>query len=246
MHLDLWTFALQTINVLVLVWLLARFLFRPIAGIIAARRAAADAMLAEAAATRAQATAEAAALAQQRQNLSADGERIVATARTAAEAERGTIVHQAEDAVRKLRDDAEQGIARERQAMRRALEHDAADVALAIAKRLVSRLPAQVLNHAFLDGLAEVIATHPARATIAGMPIELRSATPLDATAQADCRAVLTRLIGDIPSLSFRADPTLVAGFELASPGVVIRNSWRADLDQLAKTLHEETSHVVA
>jgi F-type H+-transporting ATPase subunit b len=30
MHLDPWTLALQTINVLVLVWLLAHFLFRPV------------------------------------------------------------------------------------------------------------------------------------------------------------------------------------------------------------------------
>ena len=48
MHLDLWTMALQTVNVLVLVWLLQHFLFRPVAGIIAARRAAADRLLADA------------------------------------------------------------------------------------------------------------------------------------------------------------------------------------------------------
>jgi F-type H+-transporting ATPase subunit b len=246
MHLDLWTLALQTINVLVLVWLLARFLFRPIAGIIAARRAAADSLLAEAAATRARTATEAAVLEQQRQALSADGERIVAAARTTAEAERGAIVHQGEDAARRFRDDAEQAIARDRQAMRGALEREAADLALAIATRLVGRLPAQLLNHAFLEGLAEVLAAHPARANLAGAPIELHSATPLDATAQAECRAMLTRLIGDPPSLSFRTDPTLVAGFELASPGVLIRNSWRADLERLTKALHEEAGHVVA
>ena len=90
MHLDPWTLALQTINVLVLVWLLARFLFRPVAAIIAARRAAADALMADAEAARAKAAAEAAALAQQRQGLADDGDRIVAAARAAAEAERAT------------------------------------------------------------------------------------------------------------------------------------------------------------
>lgn len=48
MHLDPWTLALQTINVLVLVWLLAHFLFRPVAAIIAARRAASDALMTDA------------------------------------------------------------------------------------------------------------------------------------------------------------------------------------------------------
>ena len=88
MHLDPWTLALQTINVLVLVWLLAHFLFRPVAGIIAARRAATDTLMADAEAARAKAATEASALAQQRQELANDGDRIAAAARAAAEAER--------------------------------------------------------------------------------------------------------------------------------------------------------------
>ena len=51
MRIDWTTLALQTINVLVLVWLLARFLFRPVMTIIAERRAAAEKLLADAAAT---------------------------------------------------------------------------------------------------------------------------------------------------------------------------------------------------
>ena len=39
MRIDLWTLGLQAINALVLIWLLARFLFRPIAAIIAERKA---------------------------------------------------------------------------------------------------------------------------------------------------------------------------------------------------------------
>ena len=41
MRIDWWTFAFQTINVLVLVWLLSRFLFKPVAKIIADRQQAA-------------------------------------------------------------------------------------------------------------------------------------------------------------------------------------------------------------
>ena len=42
MTIDWWTLGLQTINVLILIWILARFLFRPVAKIIAAERAAAQ------------------------------------------------------------------------------------------------------------------------------------------------------------------------------------------------------------
>ena len=246
MHFDLWTLALQTINVLVLVWLLARFLFRPVAGIIAARRAAADALMADVEAAHAKVTADAAALARERQALVGDGECIVAAARATAEAERATIVRQADDAATKARNEAEQAIARERQAMRDALEHDAVDLALAIATRLIERLPIPMANRVFLDGLSEALAAHPARATLANVPLEIRSAAPLDATSQEECRTMLTRILGGTPELSFRTDRILIAGFELAAPDVVIRNSWRADLDRLTSMLHEDTGHDVA
>ena len=64
MRIDWTTLALQTINVLVLVWLLARFLFRPVTTIIAERRAAAEKLLADAAAQRAHAQTDAAEIEQ--------------------------------------------------------------------------------------------------------------------------------------------------------------------------------------
>ena len=57
MTIDWWTLGLQTVNVLILVWLLGRFFWRPVAAMIEQRRAAAQRMLAEAEAKRAQATA---------------------------------------------------------------------------------------------------------------------------------------------------------------------------------------------
>jgi F-type H+-transporting ATPase subunit b len=239
MHFDPWTLALQTINVVVLVWLLARFLFRPVAEIVAARRAAADALIVEAQTTRTKAQVEAAAVAEQRRELAADGERIAATARASAEAERATIVHQAEGAAIRLRSEAEQAIARQQQEAREALEHEAADLALAIATRLLERLPVRLLNQAFLEGIAEVLATHPARASLAGAPVEVRSAAPLDLASRAECEAMLVRLLGRISELTFRTDPTLIAGVELAFPDVVVRNSWRSDLERIAAALHE-------
>ena len=41
MQIDWWTLGLQTVNALVLIWLLSRFLFRPIASILAEREVAA-------------------------------------------------------------------------------------------------------------------------------------------------------------------------------------------------------------
>ena len=245
MHIDLWTLALQTINVLVLVWLLARFLFRPVAAIIAERRAAAEKLLADADAKRQQAAGEAAAIAQQRDGLAADGQRILAEARAAAEAERATLLQHASEAAARLQADAQQANARDEHAMRETLEREANDLALSIATRLLQRVPARALNSAFLESLADRLATDPARDSSTGTAIELRSATPLDAAAQADCREILTRALGAAPQVGFRTDPTLIAGIELAAPHALIRNSWRADLDRINRALHEEAPHDV-
>jgi len=245
MHIDLWTLALQTVNVLVLVWLLARFLFRPVAAVIAARREAADKLLADAEAQRQQATATAAAVANARAGLNAEGERVLAAARTAAETERAALLQHTFDAAARLQADAQQAIARDRQAMRAALEREATGLALTIATRLLQRVPPRDLNRAFVETLAETLATHPARALMVGAEQELRSAVPLDEAAQADARAILTRALGAAPRLAFRTDPTLLAGVELAAPSVLIRNSWRADLDRITHALNEPTADAV-
>src|SRR5271157_3874975 len=58
MHIDWWTLALQAVNALVLIWLLAHFLFRPVVDAIAARQKAAGQLLADAKAAKAAAEAE--------------------------------------------------------------------------------------------------------------------------------------------------------------------------------------------
>src|SRR2546423_2021619 len=114
MHIDWWTLALQTVNVLVLVWLLARFLFRPITTIIADRRAAADKLLADAAAVRAQAETDAAEVKRRLQGLSIESEHILSEARTHAESDRARLLQQAAEAVTQTRNDARIAMENER------------------------------------------------------------------------------------------------------------------------------------
>ncbi|MEX8520291.1 MAG: hypothetical protein AB3X44_17425 [Leptothrix sp. (in: b-proteobacteria)] len=66
MNLDPTTFALQIINFLVLLWLLTRFLYRPLQAALDARRAAAEQQRADITARQAELTQQAATLQQQR------------------------------------------------------------------------------------------------------------------------------------------------------------------------------------
>ena len=52
MHIDWWTLALQTVNVLILIWILGRFFFRPVADLVTKRRDEATRLLSDADAAR--------------------------------------------------------------------------------------------------------------------------------------------------------------------------------------------------
>jgi len=248
MRIDWWTLALQTINVLVLVWLLARFLFRPVMGMVAERRAAAEKLLADAATVRAEAETQANAIRQRLAGVSAEGERMLTEARATAETERTRLLQQAADAAAHTRDAAQAALANDRATMERALRQKACDLAIAIARRLLRLLPARAATAALLEAVGAAVTDLPEEqrrdlAASAG-PIDVVTAVPLDAGQQAECRDLLGRLFGRAPVLVFRTDPALIAGVELHTAQMLIRNSWQADLQRIADELGQEEENV--
>ena len=246
MHIDLWTLALQAINAIVLIWLLARFLFRPVTAIVAKRRQAADALLAEATAVREQAQKAAAELAQQRQGIGAEADRALDDARNAAEAERTRLRELGAQDAAQARSEAAIAIARERDAMQHDLDARAGELAVTIARRLLQPLPAAVVTTAMLRGLVEKIAAMPEadrqRLASSDDMTEIVTAAPLDAAEQAECREMLANALG-VTALRFSVDPALIAGIELRLPHALIRNSWRDDLERIERELHSEHDH---
>lgn len=244
MHIDLWTLGLQAINVLVLLWLLNRFLFRPVAAIVAQRRQEADTLLADAAAARTRAEAEAAELARQHQALAAEATALRATAHQQAEADRAAQLTQLQAELAQARHDAESALARERQQQRKELQADAGTLAVEIARRLLARVPSPAVTAALAQSLADDIATLPPadRQLLAAEAdhLLLASATPLGAEAQATFVAALTRALGVAPRFDLRVDPALLSGVELTGPHTLIRNSWRVDLERIARELAEQ------
>ena len=248
MHIGWSTLALQTINVLVLVWLLARFLFRPVGAIIAQRRAAAERLLADAATTRVQAETDAAEARQRLQNVSADADRMLAEARTQAEAECTRLLRQATDAAAGTHDEAKAAIENDRLAMEHVLQRNACDLAIIIARRLLQRLPAEAATAALLESLTALLQNLPEerRGDLADAEgqLDVVTATPLDEAQQTACRNLLNQLLGHAPTVAFRTDPTLIAGVELHTSRMLIRNSWQADLERIAGELRREDQHV--
>ena len=247
MHIDWWTLALQTANVLILIWLLARFLFRPVADIIARRRDEANKLLADAATVQRQADEARADLARARSNIATERDKAIAEAHVAAEIERATLLARANEEMAKLRAEADAAISRDRGAMEKTLIDRTRELSVEIARRLVGRTAPATDPDIFLAGLCrQVQALSPQeRAAFMAVPgqedaMEIVTAAALAPEEAEHIRGAIGEAFGGAPAVAFRSDPTVIAGIELHSRHAVIRNSWRGDLDRI----REELSHV--
>ena len=246
MQIDWWTLGLQTVNALVLIWLLAHFLFRPVVDAIATRQRAAGQLLADAQAAKAaaqrereKATAETAQLAEHRSEALKAAEAEAATVKSA-------LLATARAEADKLRAAAKTEIEAERRTEALAAEDRAGRLAVDIATKLLDRLPQEARVAAFIDGIATGLAKLPegTRASIGadGTSIRLtaaRAATPQEVEA---CRKAIAGVLGHPVLVEVTVEPTLIAGLELEAPHAVVRNSFRADLVRLKSELvHHDT-----
>jgi F-type H+-transporting ATPase subunit b len=250
MTIDWWTFGLQTVNVLILIWLLSRFFWRPLAGMIERRRVQAQSRLDDAQAARAAAAMALAEAEKRSAGFAEERESILQEARGQAAEARRALLALAEADVAALREQAAADRAKEHDEAERAWSDQAGRLAVEIAQKLLSRLDAPAVRAAFLQWLVDQIAALPedARKKIVGGDgkLELASAHILDAEEQAHVRAAIRAALGQAadavtPEILFAPDASVIAGLELRTPHFVLNNSWRADLQKiLAELQHDQ------
>ena len=237
MTINWWTLGLQTVNVVILIWLLGRFFWHPVAAMIEQRRAAAQRILAEAEAKHNQATAAFTDIERTRAGFAGEREAILAAAHEAAERARAARLEEVEKQAASLEAVARAAIEKEREAADKACAERASRLAVEIAKRLAARLDGPTVRVAFLDWLLKEIRTlpEPARQAVAadGVTLEVISATPLDPADEEHYRGLIGEAFGSHPQIAFKTDPALIAGLELHGPHLVVSNSWRADLTRI-------------
>ncbi len=236
MSIDWWTLVLQALNVLILIWLLARFFWRPVASMIEQRRAAAQSLLDEAATKRAAADAALAEITQTRAGFAQERDAILAAARTDASAARAALLADAGKEAETLKHATQEAMEAARQAAAQSWRDRASRLAVDIAARLAARLQGEAVQAAFLEFLLQEIRALPGAARQA-TALEVISATEITPAAQTSIVAQITAALGSSPQLSFHTEPALIAGLELRGPHLSIKNSWRADLDRILQDL---------
>jgi F-type H+-transporting ATPase subunit b len=236
MTIDWWTLGFQAVNVAILIWILAKFFWRPLAAMIEQRREAAGRILAEAEAKRGEAAAAVAEAVKARAGFAAEREAILAAARTTAEQESATRRAEADRRAGQIETAARAAMAAEREAAERAFTGQATRLAVEIAARLAGRLDEASVRAAFLDGILAAIRALPDEKrsdAAAGGALQIISASPLPRDEQAATQRRVAEAFGDGVEIGFAVDPALVAGFELRGAHLIVANNWRADLDRL-------------
>jgi F-type H+-transporting ATPase subunit b len=244
MQIDWWTLALQTANVLILVWLLTRFLFRPVTEIVARRQDEANRLLADATEARRQADEARAGLDRAHAGIAGERDKVIAEAHAAAETERAALLAKANDEMTKLRAEAAAAISRDRLAMEKTLIDRVRSLSVDIARRLLGRVGPAAGVDVFLAGLCQQMTALPPQERTAfsqtseGDGLEIVTAAPLTPDATERVRRAVGEALGGAPSLVFRSDPAVIAGIELHSRHAVVRNSWRNDLERIREELN--------
>jgi len=242
MHIDTTTFILQLVNFAVLVWLLQRFLYRPVLAAIDRRRAAVEKTLSEAREQRTQAER----LRERYDAQLADWERERARARAALEAElAGLRTKGLADVARGVERERDRhaALAAKREAdWKRETEQQALDQAAAFAARLLERVADGALDARLAAVLAEDLESWPAErvaplaeaARAAGGRVNVHSAHPLDAAARERLAGALAARLGAACSPEYAVDAKLLGGVSVGIGPWVLQASLRDELRVLA------------
>ncbi len=253
MQISWWTFALQIVNFLVLVWLLQRFLYKPVRDILEKRKRLSSEAFAEADNAKKEAEAAQRHYEEGRGKLAEERQAMLEAAHRASEAERTKRLDEARLEAQKLIETAHATIAEERAKTLAGLEADVASLAVTLAEKLLDKLGGAVATGVFLDQTEAALKNLPDaerrrldRDLSNGAQVTVVTAEPLDPREQKDWQ---TRLEGNLErslQIAFDVDPKLIAGAAVHFPHMVVSFAWADQLKEAKQALlsgnHEKPS----
>lgn len=235
MLIDWFTVAAQTLNFLVLVWLLKHFLYKPVLDAIDARESGVAQKLSEAAQKLATADQARAALAQK--NSSFDDERaaLMSQATSVAQAERERLLAQARTAADALRQQRQQALQSELTDLTEQIVGRARHEVFVIVRKALTDLAGATLEERMTATFIKQLSALPSDAKPAlnaalkahGGPAVVRSVFALAPPERATIRQGLEEYFGAPVAIEFELAPRLVSGIEFSANGYKL--AWTID-----------------
>lgn len=227
MLIDWFTVLAQVINFLILVWLLKRFLYRPILDAIDAREKRIASALADAGAKKTEAEQERDAF--QHKNEAFDQQRamLLSQATDEAKAERLRLLDAARQESDSLRAKRQEALISEQQGLSEALTRRAREEVFAIARKTLADLAGETLEarmaDVFLRRLRELddaaMAGLKSAFAASSRPLLVRTAFALPPPQRVVIETALRETLGGEMQVQFETVPDLVSGIEIGSNG---------------------------
>lgn len=245
MQIDWWTLALQAINFLVLVWLLSRFLYRPVREVIEKRKRLADQAFSEAEEEKKKAEQARQRFEEARDALARERQELLKRTHEDLEKERRRALDRARQEADELLRDARRTIEKERQGALADVRRQVSEMAVALAAEILRESQAE----AGPDGVLERL-----QAQLEGLPdqekeqlladlaqedgyLEIVTPKPLEPQQRAAWAGRLEASLGVAGKVRFSADPEILGGAELRFPHAVLKWTWSDQLDKAKRLL---------
>jgi len=247
MLIDWFTVMAQAVNFVILMWLLKRFLYRPILTAIDAREQRIAAELADADSKRAEAQKERDQFEKKNQEFEQQRIGLLNQATSAAKAERSRLLDQARQAAEAMRARQEEALRIEQQSLSEALSRRALEEVFAIARKALAELADATLEERMtevflgrLRGLDEAsVARMKSTLQASSRPLLVRTAFILPPAQRAAIETVISDTLGAETPVQFATAPDLVSGIEISTNGQKLAWSIADYLTSLGKGVDE-------
>jgi len=247
MLIDWFTVIAQVINFLILVWLLKRFLYRPILDAIDAREKRIAKKIADANAKETEAQKQREEYQQKNELFDQQRNARMNEVLEAAKTERAQLLDAARQESKDLRDKLEQALRNEQHSLNEEISRRAREEVFAIARKTLSDLAGtsleQRMMEIFLDHLRELntaqISELKSAFKTSSDALRVRTAFELSAQQSAAIETVIGEILGKEKPVEFIIVPDLVSGIEIISDGRKIAWSISDYLGSLAKSVDD-------
>jgi len=248
MQFDLWTFGLQTVNFLILVWLLKIFLYTPVAKIIERRQAGIKAAQDDAERAKKNAENEAVQFKQKTDEIEAEREQIIAEARIAESKAYDDLIKQGQSEIAHMRDLAKRDIEREKNKAKSEIRRGATDLAISLSRQILAESANGNIDEYFLEKVKSHLKALPAadfqnlKSLLGDGTLTIISAEKLGTEIKQNWQGAIQEIFESEVKLTFSVDKKLIAGVNLQFPDGLLSFNWNDILEQAKSELDKRAA----
>ena len=223
MPIDWFTVGAQALNFLILVWLLKRFLYKPILDAIDAREQRIAAELADADAKKAEASQERDAFRRKNEEFDHQRATLLKQATLDAKAQHQRLLDEAREEAQALRDQWQEALHNDARNLSQVISRQAQQEVFAIARKALAELATTSLEERLADVFTrrlhemddEAKAVLAVALKTAAAPVQVRSAFKLPPAQRAAIQSAINDTFAADIALHFETAPELISGIEL-------------------------------